>query len=693
MTETRKAVRWREVAALVTILLAAAALRTWRLGNVPPGLTHDEAAHGHDAVAILEGARPLYETVGYGREPLYDYWVAGLMALLGRTREVLRVSAVPLGLMALVATFAWTRLAYDAAVALASTALQAVSFWSLSISRQALRSSLLLGLFTTAVFFFWRAIDGEEEGASRWRLGVFALLTGATFYTYIPARVLWIVFPCFLVYLAFLHRSRFRRVSGPAVAAVGVGVLLAVPLFLYLRSHPGADRRLAMLDAPLRALMDGNPAVILNRATRFLLGLIVPGQGDDFLAYNVPGRPVLGPLVGGLFLVGLGISLARWRERAFAFSLIWFIVGVSPSLVTGAGASTTRSIAALPVVFLFPALAAVVGARWAGRHWGHSGVRLIALVSCGALFLTGVSSTRDYFVKWAESPHTRAAYQHTLVETAAYLDAQSAGGTVGISTVQPYAPHDPYVFGLSLRRDDLALRWFDAGRALVLPAEPRARLVVPASAAPHRSLAELPGLRLQERIRMHPDDLDPWFEIYDWRPRQMRASLLERVERGPLSLSLEDALSGDPAEEGVTARSVTYGQGLDLLGYELLTPTASAGNVIELLTLWQVTNPDVLQDADPVDVDSEPVVFVHALDRAGMLVSQEDRLDAPAWAWREGDAVVQVHRLVLPSNLPDAELVLALGIYRRSDMRRLPVLLGGKVVGDQVFLSPVEIVE
>lgn len=192
---------------------------------------------------------------------------------------------------------------------------------------------------------------------------------------------------------------------------------------------------------------------------------------------------------------------------------------------------------------------------------------------------------------------------------------------------------------------------------------------------------------------MHPDDLDPWFEIYDWRPRQMRASLLERVERGPLSLSLEDALSGDPAEEGVTARSVTYGQGLDLLGYELLTPTASAGNVIELLTLWQVTNPDVLQDADPVDVDSEPVVFVHALDRAGMLVSQEDRLDAPAWAWREGDAVVQVHRLVLPSNLPDAELVLALGIYRRSDMRRLPVLLGGKVVGDQVFLSPVEIVE
>ena len=86
-TETRDVLRRRELAFLVIVLLVAAVLRTWRLDLIPPGLTHDEAGHGQDAIAILNGARPLYEKVGYGREPLYDYWIAGLMALAGARRK------------------------------------------------------------------------------------------------------------------------------------------------------------------------------------------------------------------------------------------------------------------------------------------------------------------------------------------------------------------------------------------------------------------------------------------------------------------------------------------------------------------------------------------------------------------------------------------------------------------------------
>jgi hypothetical protein len=52
------------LAALATILIVAAALWLWQLDSVPPGFTHDEAGHGHDAIAILHGARPIYETVG-----------------------------------------------------------------------------------------------------------------------------------------------------------------------------------------------------------------------------------------------------------------------------------------------------------------------------------------------------------------------------------------------------------------------------------------------------------------------------------------------------------------------------------------------------------------------------------------------------------------------------------------------------
>ena len=68
---------------LLIILLAAASLRLAGLVDVPPGLTHDEADHGIAAWGVVNGVRPIYFTVGYGREPLFDYATAALMTFLG----------------------------------------------------------------------------------------------------------------------------------------------------------------------------------------------------------------------------------------------------------------------------------------------------------------------------------------------------------------------------------------------------------------------------------------------------------------------------------------------------------------------------------------------------------------------------------------------------------------------------------
>ena len=669
-----------ELAALVAILIVAAALWLWRLDSVPPGFTHDEAGHGHDAIAILHGARPIYETVGYGREPLYDYLVAGLMALAGPTGRVLRFSSVPLGLITLLATFAWTRLAFDRPTALATVALQAVSFWALATSRQALRSSLLPALFTAAVCLYWRSVyqptNQLTNQSTKRRMGLFALFIGATLYTYIPARVLWLLFPAFLVYLALFHRATARRVWLPTLVAILIGLLLTVPLFAYLRAHPEAEQRLAMLDAPLQALMTGDISAVLSRAGSSLAGFLIPGRGDDFLAYTIPGRPVLDPLTGALFLAGMGLCVARWREPACAFSLLWFLVGISPSLITGVSASTTRSIAALPVVFLFPALAVVTGARWAAARWGPWAARAVGLGFAGLIVVTGVVSARDYFVTWGESPHVRAAYQHTLVETARYLDARPEGGIVALSTVYPHAPHDPYVFEMSLRRRDRPLRWFDARRALLLPSASTARLIASSSAPLDSYFADLPGLHRREHVTLRADDLDPFFVVYDWEPQATLAALRERAQDMP----------------------VDFGGALQFLGYDLRTPAVAPGGTVELVTLWQVTDPQLLRPQDLSDANVELVLFTHALDAAGVIVGQEDRLDAPVWDWQAGDVIAQIHRFTLPPEYgrgnrapTPGPITLEVGAYRRADLTRLPVLVDGVVAGDHVLLQPVEV--
>ena len=652
---------------LVAILLVAAFLRLYRLDAVPPGLTHDEAGHGHDAVAILHGARPIYETVGYGREPLYDYVVAGLMALTGPTTVALRLVSVFFGLGTLAITFAWVRLAFDSPTALAAVAFQAASFWSLATARQALRSSLLPALFTFAVYLFWRstyrpkAHPGElPPRTSRWPIVLFASFIGVTLYTYLPARVTWIVFPVFLIYLGFCHRETFRRVWFATLVAIVVGLLLFAPLLLYLQVHPGAEQRLAMLDAPLQALRTGNVAVILNRAWSGATAFFVPGQGDDFLAYNIPGRPFFDPLTGALFLVGLVISLARWREPAYAFSLIWLLIGVSPTLATGAPASMTRSIAALPVAFLFPALAVVEGARWAASRWEAWAMRVIWLGCIALVIMTAAVSERDYLA-WGESPDVRAAYQHTQVEIARYLDAQPSTGTVAISTVYPQAPHDPYVFEMSLRRSDITTRWFDVRAAMLIPAQRSAQMIVPASTPLDAYFADLPGLGIRERVALRPDDLDPYFVVYDWEPGVTLQALREHAQN----------------------HSANLGNVVQLIGYDLLTPQVKPGGTLELFTLWQVTDPQPVHDTGLA-------LFTHALNAAGSIVGQQDRLDAPTWDWLPGDVIAQLHHFTLSPDVTGT-LMLEVGAYQPADMTRLPVLVNGVAMSDRILLQPVEV--
>jgi len=688
--------RWEWIA-LVAILLMAAFLRLYRLDALPPGLTHDEAGHVHDATDIVGGARPIYQTVGYGREPLYDYLGAGLIALGIPAVTALRLLSVMASLITLLVTFHWVRQAFDGTTALLAVALQAISFWSLAVSRQALRSSLLLALFTAALYLFWRAIyllssyalqgdrqipapaeresgDPLQASAGVWRWALFAVLLGATLYTYIPARVLWLLFPAFLAYLALCHRAVFRRIAIPALIAIGVGLLLSAPLFLYLRANPGLEQRLGMLDEPLQALAAGDASVVLKRAASCMAAFIIPGQGDDFLAYNTPGRPFLDPITGVLFLAGVVMCLLRVRQPGYAMALLWFAVSISPSLVTGAAASTTRSITALPSTFLFPAIAAVTGARWIATRGGRQAGQLAVSTLAAFVSISGVWAVRDY-AAWANTPEVRAAYMHTLVQTANYLDAAPESGLVALSTALPHAPHDPYVFAASLRRADLATRWFNGERALILPTASTVRLIAPAVAMLDPYFADLPGLTFDERVSMLPDDLNPYFDVYDWTLQVTREALLDRAQGTLLDLALPVDLDGV----------------LLLRGYDLRTPVVAPGGMVELITLWEVTDSTRVQFQDLSNAGQELVFFTHALDAAGTIAGQDDRSDAPAWNWQPGDMLAQIHRFTLNERATPGTLELVVGVYRRSDMTRLPVRVDGTTVGDLIRLAPLEV--
>lgn len=673
----------RRVAPVVFILLAAFALRAWALTDVPPGLTHDEANHGRDAILILDGVLLFYFPLNYGSEPLYNYLVAGNMALVGESLLALRLVNVYFGLLTVAAMFRWTYRAFDRQTALLVAALLALSFWPVVTSRQALRAGLLPLLMTVAVIFFWRILGwyrqrwpGEDRSALGWSIVGFAVLVAATLHTYLAARVLWFLFPLFIAYL--LVR---RRRSGRAWAAVLLGLLvvalLVLPMFAYVDAHPEAETRLQMLDRPLQQLASGQLGPILENAAEALLAFVWPGYGDQFLAYNIPGRPVLNLISAVFFVSGLVVCLWRWRRPAYVFALGWFLVGIVPSLITGSTANTTRNMGALPATYLLAALGFMALARMPASGPRRPPLRLadkkprqgrlgrlgLFMVAVWLLFTAAVTA-RDYFQRWANAPEVRAAYQHTLVTALNTLAQRPAAPPTVISTVYPGPAHDPSIAMVLFPTGRYDLRWVDARYALILPNGQSARLLVPASTPLHPAFKPLTDL--QQVVQLRADDLDPAFAFHQI-----------------------DAATGP-----WLAEPANFGNAVTLLGARWLASAVGPGETAELLTVWRVDDPSRVGPPVPPHFETEVVMFTHVLAPNGAILTQRDSLEAPSWDWVRGDVILQVHPLSVPGETAPGQYETVVGLYEPLSGQRLPRLEDqGDIAGDSAFVVPLTIHE
>ena len=651
---------------IIFILLLALALRAYQLTEIPPGLTHDEANHGREAIEVLDGVLRYYFPLNYGSEPVYSYSVAGAMALLGEGVFALRLVNVIFGLAAIAATYIWAKQAFDKSTALITALLITISFWPLASSREALRAGMLPFFMVVAVWFFWQIIYGKQSvektaSGSRetvssprskrrtvWFVLGFSLSIVLTLHIYLAARVAWLLFPTFLLYLAVVHRQTFLRSWKPVLAGLLLAGLLTIPMFLFLANNPESQTRLSMLGSTLKQVQEGDFAPIAQNATEALLAFVWPGYGDQFLAYNIPGRPVFDAITAVFFVAGIIVCLWRWKRPSYAFLLLWFLAGTIPSLVTGATANTTRNLAALPAVFMLPAVGFVTGARLLAQRLNLSQRALLVAGSTIWLVFAGLITMRDYFVHWGQSPEVRTAYQHTLVEELAYLEKGGAGSVpIVISTVYPGYAHDPSLALVQSGSRAEQMRWVDARYALILPDSDRIQALIPDSTPYHSAFEAL--LRPLDRITLRSDDLDPGFTLYE-------------VDGAPML--------SDPDEIPLA----DFGGAVQLLQAQWLSPQVTAGETAELLTVWQVVDPTLVGPVHPLTSTTDIVFFTHVLDQEEGILAQHDALDAPSWSWQAGDIILQVLPVAVPAGIQPGNYQALVGIYDRLTGQRLLIL-------------------
>jgi 4-amino-4-deoxy-L-arabinose transferase-like glycosyltransferase len=663
----------------VVLLLVAFWFRTYRLADVPPGLHHDDIKNVLLVEKILDGYWRVYYPENFGHEPLYHWLQALYIGLLGSGYPELRLLSVGISMAGLALVYALIKRLLGHKVALWTLAWQAVSLWPLFYSRRAIRGILLVPLAALSGYLFSAGLDeaarldeGHKPRGRRWvawALGGVAL--AACLYTYAGSRVLPLFYLLLVLYLALVDRKRLRARWRGIVLFFTVAAVLSAPLVVYLVSHP--EERMEQISAPLNALRAGDARPLVENSLR-VLGMFA-FIGDPHWRQYVAERPVFEPLGAILFGAGIVLALVRWRRYGHAFILLWLPVALLPGMLSEGAPNFLRPIAALVVVYAFPALATTALLDWLGSRWRRL-ARVAAVLLVALLGLNAWRTAEGYFLRWPRHPDARFAYSTTLLEASRALDEAGEMDTVVLSGLLP-ADLDPALVESFLRRDDLEPRWADVRQALIYPAGKRTIVMQPDHFTIDPTLLEL---FLGDIPPAYEHRLEEGMVVFSLYPLDASAlaGRLDSAQGNPIGWSRVTAFPDGLPEDWMPLEApILFGDRAELLGYEVLNGDKVApGDEVTVLTYWRAIEP-----GPPAGI-----TFLHALGPDGAVVAGTDGFGAPPNHWRAGDVVVQVHRLALPGDLAPGRYPLELGWYERDTGARWGVTLPDGEQVDRVLL-------
>lgn len=666
--------------ALVGILLLAAWLRFWQLDQLPPGLYHDEAYYGLDALSLLKGELfpiyhegwelyaadahggraptptrfPIFFEGNYGREPLHVYLVALSIWFFGPTPWAIRFVAATAGVLAALTTY----LAASALLAgnvshwgynsqrrpktrrtapaleprpfahylpLLAAFFMATLYPALTFSRFGIRAMLFVPFETLAVYCFWQGINraGDQGRPPATWFAVAGFFLGAGLYTYAAARLLPLLFLLFIPFWFWLERpagARYWRVAGVMAATA---VITALPLLLfYARTPYFLFFRTAYVANKGLGTVPGKPWLTWwGNLGRVVLGLF--WQGEGHLRHNLPGRPYLDPIQFALFLPGVAATLRRFLQPRDAFLLIWFGVMLLPTLLSGDAPHFGRMTGVAPAIAILLAAGTVHLMAWLRLR-----LPTRAIVATALLLLAGSAlwTARDYFVGYGRHPRLNDAFYLADWQLGQFAAAQSPDA--GLYLAPPQEEMATIYFALPDRWQHLrSFNGAEGALPLGIPGTPVVYLIRPSDDA---------GLA---RLREFYDEIVPGEGQDGYVPFIVPADS-QRLR----------------AEQKAT---FTWGNAISLEGW---SQQVAAGELAVTL-YWQAQK----------RLERNYTAFVHLLDSEGQVVAQLDRQPGgyPTGDWRLGELVVDSYRLHLPSGLTPGIYTVQTGFYYWPTLERL----------------------
>jgi len=486
----------------VLIVIVAACMRLYQLGEVPHGMTWDEAAIGYNGYSIITARRdewlvklPLsFRSFGDFKAPLAIYLNGFFTYFLGMKLWVFRLpfvvaSIVAIGAIILLAyelftkainrTFAHLPFSAGGWLGVASGFILSITPWHFHFSRVGFESGISLTFLVVGTFLVVAWLNTlEAKSKSPLKVSPPLLLIlgavslAAAMYSYHSAKV---VVPGIVFLLVCLWWQPIRKAWTSGLVFLSLWLAALVPMIQDTVSGPGGER---FQQASLFSKGISPPELIATIFQQFVLHLSPAFLFQGATPTLRHGDGYWGVLLWPtalLALVGVAATLSHLSQilqrRASWIDLRipllaggWILIGLLPAAVGVDVPHSNRAILALPGFILLAGwgtawlINTLMAPRWANAWRGsHQEHQTLAKMVLGVIILLHsllfVSYLRHYFTVFAAA--STAEFKDGYLETFEYV-IPFEKGLDGVDPVQQIVFSSrygqPYIYALFARR-------------------------------------------------------------------------------------------------------------------------------------------------------------------------------------------------------------------------------------------------
>ena len=263
-------------------------------------------------------ARPLFQEGEAETSNLYLSWASAVMRVFGDGLMGARMLSVLPSLLCLPLVFVVARLMFTTPVALIAAFLLAISHWAAWTGRDGWDQVLMTALQLSTIACLLYAL---RAGTLLWSI-VAGVVLGLCLFTYVASRLVFLQIAVWLLW-EIVASPRRRRIAYQALLTLGIALLLAFPYFEYL-----ATRSAGGFNVRVNELGIAGPQAwqtLLHNVIAHVLMFNV--RGGTYARDNLPGWPMLDPVTGLLFLIGLVVAI-RGSHRSGRLLITWYCVCV-----------------------------------------------------------------------------------------------------------------------------------------------------------------------------------------------------------------------------------------------------------------------------------------------------------------------------------------------------------------------------